>query len=336
MQDTDIKTFLSAVVSSDSTNGGLRSNNEVISGVVNNVWPHVTKAQRLAGNTLYRKLFTVGEVALIETLIAATLNLFRPTPAEDWVVGFTDSVTKVNTQASWSPSRVYGSAWLKTDVTATSSTFTVIVSDASLTGIYVDADTIVITDKLTPDAVSGNTETHVISGTPSVTDNDVTITIVGTLANDYDVVDETFVTSVMDIGDVETGTSNYVVTSAGSGDYDYSTYPIICTNKGTVEDSLTFTFTDATHFTCVGSVSGITYGSGDTDTDFSPNNTAKSALYFTLEEVGFSGVWAGGDTLTVDIADASFVYVLKRVVPEACASLAGNLCTSVTEGESEA
>lgn len=335
MLDSDIKTFLSAVVSSDSSNGGLRSNNEVVSGVVNNVWPHVPKAERLAGSTLYRKLFTIGEVALVETLIAATLNLFRPTPANDWVIGFTDSVTKVNTQASWSPSRVYGSAWLKTDVTATSSTFTVTVEDASLTGMYADGDTIVITDKLTPDAVSGNSEIHVISGTPSISSNDVTITIVGTLANDYDVADETFVASVMDIGDVETGTSNYVVTTVGTGDYNYSSYPIICTNKGTVEDSLTFTFTDTTHFTCAGSVTGIDYGSGETGIDFSPSNAEKSALYFTLEAAGFSGAWAGGDTLTVDISDASFPYVLKRVVPAACASLAGNLCTSVTEGESE-
>lgn len=334
MLDSDIKTFLSAVVSSDSTNGGLRSNNEVVSGVVNNVWPHVPKAERLAGSTLYRKLFTIGEVALVETLIAASLNLFRPTPANDWVVGFTNSVTKVNTQASWSPSRVYGSAWLKTDVTATSSTFTVTVSDVSLTGMYVDADTVVITDKLTPGAVSGNSETHTISGTPSVVGNDVTITIVGTLANNYTVANETFVTSVMDIGDVATGTSNYVVTTVGSGDYNYTSYPIICTNKGTVEDSLTFTFTDATNFTCTGSVSGINYGSGVIGTDFSPSNTAKSALYFTLETAGFSGTWAGGDTLTADIEDASFTYVLKRVVPAACASLAGNLCTSVTEGES--
>jgi hypothetical protein len=322
-------------VSSDTTNGGRRSNNAVISGVVNNVWPHVSKAERLSGSTLYRKLFTIGEVATLETLIAASVRLFKPTAANDWVTGFTDSVTKDNTQASWSPARQYGSAVLKTDVSAGASAFVVTVEDSTLTGIFLDADTIVISNKATPDAASGTSEVHTISGTPSVSGNDVTITIAGTLANSYTVAGATFIVGVMGIGDVVASSSNYSVNTAGTGDYDYTYYPLILNNRGTVFDSLTFTFDDATTFTCVGA-SGIVYGSGNTFTDFSPSNTAKSALYFTLEAAGFSGVFAGGDTLTADVDDSSFVYVLKRTVPAACPSLAGNLCTTVTEGESEA
>jgi hypothetical protein len=46
-------------------------------------------------------------------------------------------------------------------------------------------DEIIITDKATATASAGNRELHTMSGTPSVTGTEVTITIAGTLANAY-------------------------------------------------------------------------------------------------------------------------------------------------------
>lgn len=60
MLDSDIKTYLSAEMSSAGTNGGRMSTNQVVHGVVNNVLPHVNKATRAAGNIgseLHRKIF---------------------------------------------------------------------------------------------------------------------------------------------------------------------------------------------------------------------------------------------------------------------------------------
>ncbi len=334
MLDADIKTYKSAEVSSATTNGGRISDDLVTSGVANNVWPHVPKSERVSGSTLYRKLFTVGASTDVEAMIAAMVRMFRPTAADDYVVAFNNSVTKTNTQASWSPSRVYGSAWLQANITAGAFTFVVTVEHADLTSMFQDGDTIILTDKATPDAVSGNEETLTISGTPTVSTLDVTITVSTAIVNSYTVAGEGFAAAQIPIGDVECSSENETVTTAGDGDYNFTGYPLILDNIGTVEDAITIEFTDATHFTCIGS-SGIDYGTGDTATDFTPMNSDKSRKYFTLESGGFSGTWAGSDTITIDVHDCSFPYVLKRVVPAACDSLAGNLATSVVDAESE-
>lgn len=334
MIDGDIKTYKALVNTSDNTNGGRRSDTLVQSGEVQNVMPHVSKGMRAAGGTLQRKLFTGGATATPETLIAALLRLFRPTAGDDWATIFTDSVDKTNTQADWAPSREYGSALLKTDIEADAFTATFTVDDATITGIFAAGDETVITEKLTPDAASGSEETIIIDSIDSIVGNDVTITFTTAFVNSYTVAGGAFLMSVIPIGDTLCSTGAYTETTAGTGTYDDGSYPITCDNRGTVEDILTFDFTDATHFTCTGS-SGITYGSGERGVDFSPTNAAKSAPYFTLEAGGWIGIWAGGDKLVVPIHDCYFPYVVKRVVPVACASLSGNLITAVVEAESE-
>jgi hypothetical protein len=337
MLDTDIKTYLSAEVSSAGTNGGRRGTTLVTSGVVNNVWPHVTKAERTSGSELFRKLFTVAADDDDGTLIAANELLDNPTEGDDYIIALAGTQTDTEADISASADK-FGSGLLNTDVAIDGQTILVDVEHLDLaTGdddIFRVGVPIRITNKLTPDAVSGTEQTL----TPNDVSNVgtlVTIVVDETLDAIYTVAEGTKISSIMVIGDVKTSAENYVVTTAGDGDYNDTSYPLVLDNIGTVEDELTFTWTDATNFTCVGS-SGINYGSGTTGGDFSPTNPNNSKPYFVLEYAGFSGTWAGSDTLTIDVHEASFAYWLKRVVPAACSSLANNKVTSVTTGESDA
>ena len=56
MLNTDLKIYLPETVNDLATNGGRMSTNLVVSGVVQNVWPHVPRAERTSGSKKYRKL----------------------------------------------------------------------------------------------------------------------------------------------------------------------------------------------------------------------------------------------------------------------------------------
>jgi len=328
---TELLFYKSKIVSADATNGGRMSANQIISGVVNNVWPHVLKAERDAGSTLYRKLFAKVANDLDETLLSATMWNDLPTDGDDWIVLF--AATQRDTQADITGTeRLYGCGTLNTDVAAGGSTIIVDVEDATLTGIFADTDTIRITDMADPDAVTGNEELLTISGAPSVVGTTVTITVAETLANAYTVASGTRVMSIYPVGDIKCTTDNWVETST-AGTYDEGAYPPIIDNIGTVDETWTLTFTDATNYTVVGDTLG-TIGSGTTAADFAPVNADFSKPYFTLEFAGFAGTWAAGETIVFQTHPAAAPIWLKRVVPAGAASLSGNKNTTVLSGES--
>lgn len=337
MLDSELLLYLSEENSAADTNGGRRGTEAVTSGVVNNVFPHVTKAQRTSGQTLYRKLHLKAANDDDETLLSALIWAERYMDSPDWVVMFLGDAD--DTQADIDGSeRLYGYAYVSSAITAGASTITVTVSDSSIAEeIFQDGDLLRLFDMATPSSSSGNEEFLTVSGTPTVSDTTVTITVSEEIENDYAVFDGdelsgAMVVSYPDIGDVECSTENFTVTSS-AGEYDDSTYPVVTDNLGTVEDSVTLTFTDATNYTVTGS-SGISYGSGTTTADFAPTNSENSKPYFTIEYDGFSGTFVAGDTITFDIHPADVQFWLKRVVPASCSSLANNKVTFAAAGES--
>ena len=323
--------YKSKTVSADATNGGRMSANKIVSGVVNNVWPHVLKAERDAGSTLYRKLFAKVANDADSALLAASMWDDLPTAADDYIVLFAG--TQRDTQADITGSeRIYGAGTLNTDVASGGSTLIVDVEDAALVGIFADGDTIRITDMATPDATTGNEELLTISGAPTVSGTQVTITVAETLANAYTVAGGTRVMSLYSFGDVACSVDNWVETSAG-GTYDEGSYPPVLDNIGTVEETWTVTWTDATNFTVSGDTLG-SVGSGTTGADFVPINEDFSKPFFTLEYLGFSGTFAAGDTIVFQTHPASIPIWLKRVVPAGSASMANNKNVTVLSGES--
>lgn len=335
--DSELKMFKSKEVSDVSTNGGLMDNlAQVTSGVVNNVWPSVFKAERTNGSTKYRKTFLKVANDSDETLFNPQLWLDNVTPADDWVTFFAGTQTDIQGDIS-SPTE-YGCASLKTNVSSGGGSVVVTVEDSSLaSAIFRDGDTIRITNKDTPSSGTGTEEIHVINGAPSVTDDEVTITLTDTLANAYNTDDNAYGTRVMSVyepADVEASYNSFVVTTAGDGDYDDASYPVLLDNIGTIAQDITITFTGATTFSASSNISGVTLSGGDTSTNYAPSNPDVSKPYFTLDFNGFSGTWASGDTITFSTVPAAVPIWQKRVVPAGAGSLAGNKTSVVFTGES--
>ena len=101
---------------------------------------------------------------------------------------------------------------------------------------------------------------------------------------------------------------------------------------GTVEQTWTLTFTDATNYTVVGDTLG-SVGSGTTAADFAPSNPAVSKPYFTLESAGWGGTWAAAQTIVFQTHPNAIPIWETRVVPAGAGSQAGNGITAVFEGE---
>lgn len=337
--DSELKLLKSLVVDDTASNGGKMDNNaSITSGVANNLWPNVFKAERTSGSTKYRKCFL--KIANDDDYVLYNPQLWLDvvTPGDDWVTMF--PATQSNTQGDVTGSEYhYGCAPLLSNVSAAASTFTVDVEDVSLvTGgadeIFRDGDVIRITDKVLPSSVSGNEEFHTINGTPTVSGTEVTITILNSLTNSYLVSAGARVMSIYEPSDIEVNISGWSETVAGDGTYDESTTGnVVADAIGSIYETYTLTFTDATSFTCTDADLNV-ISSGTTSVDYSPTNSDVSKPFFTILAAGWSGTWASGDTITFTTNPASVPMFQKRVVPAGAGSLAGNKTNLVATGES--
>lgn len=328
--ESELKLYKSSVVDDTAANGGRMSANLVVSGVSQNVWPNVFKAERDAGSTKYRKLFFKVANDADETGLAAGLHVFLPTAGGDHQMIF--AATQRDTQGDITGSeRKYGCAYLQSDAAAGSSTLVVTVEDASLTGMYQSGDTVRVTQQVTLGG-AGNLEDLVIASAPVVVGNQVTITTTTLLVNSYTVALGGRVAAIYSFGNVQCTVDNWVETSA-AGTYDEGVFPLIMDNIGTVEQTWTRTHSDATSFTVSGDTLGAV-GSGTIGVNFSPINPDFSKPYFTLEALGNGGTWASGDTIVFQTHPAVIPFWEKRVVPPGCASLSGNKVTVAVELES--
>lgn len=336
MLQADLQYFHAEERSPDATNGGKITANLITTGVMNNVWPNVSKAQRDAGHTLHRKLFFKVNDDDDGTLTAPQAMIDLITSGGDRIIAFAGTYT--DTQADITGSeRKYGGAPLDADLAAAIGpvTFDVVVEDVSLaTGtdaIFKVDDKIRLTDKVNPNSVSGNEEILTLTTVTNV-DTVVTLTVSEDVANSYLVASNSRVMSLYEPGDITTDVESFTVTST-AGTYDDTTYPVVADNIGTYADEVTLTFTSASAFTAT-SANGYTYGSGTISGDFAPVNGDNTKPYFTLNYLGFGGTFVSGDTITFTLIPAYFAQWFKRIVPASTGSLAGNYVRSAVIGES--
>jgi hypothetical protein len=113
--------------------------------------------------------------------------------------------------------------------------------------------------------------------------------------------------------------------SSTSGTYNAITYPIVCPNVGSEEDTFTLTFSSATAFSASGVVAG-SLGSGSINSAFSPTNPNTSTPYFTIPIAMWGGTWASGDTFTFTTHPSAFGLWLKEVVPAGVSQEPYNIC----------
>ncbi len=332
----ELKIYKSTVITDTGTNGARMSSDEVVSGVANNVFPNVFSGDRVTGLTTFRKVFCkVGNDA-DETLFYPHVWLDILTPADDWVCFFEATLRDVQSGIVGTEQK-YGCASLFANVSAGVSTLDVNVEDSSLVSgndaIFTVGDKIRVTDKETITG-AGNEEVHILTGVTPVSGVRITLTFSATtLANPYTTAADSRIMSLCEPSNVLCSFDNFVDTTAGTGTYDDTTYPVLLDNIGTVEETWTITFISATDFGCVGDTVG-SVGAGSTASDFVPSNGDFSKPYFTLDKDGFAGVWASGDTIVFQSHPAAIPIWEKRVVPALCGSLSGDKATLVFGGES--
>ncbi len=329
----DLKAFYPAVVSDDDSCGGRISFNQITSGALQNVFPHVFRAKRVSGNLSYpdhRKIFWRNCNDADETGYQPAQYLFRPNPSDAWVYKVIGTQRSTRSSLTGSEAK-YGPGLLATTIVATNTVLVVNVKHADMTGCFAVGRPIRISDKALASSTTGNEEEFTPSAV-SVSGTQVTITIPSPgVANGYAAGATVFSVYYPASAELACSVDNWAETSS-AGTYDESNYPVLCDNIGTAEQTWTLTMLSATTFSVVGDTVG-NVGSGSTSGNFAPVNALVSKPYFTLESGGFSGTWAAGETIVFQTHPGAIPTHEFRCVPANCASMAGDGITLALEVE---
>ena len=311
----------------------------ISSGVVQNVFPHVTSSQRAAGLVTDKKTFWGLKNTDNIPLLDPEAYHDKPTTSPDdyvvmWLSGQRTAEDDLATEMA--SADLVGTAMLNANIAINDSTFDVVVKNADLLpgatyDIFQDGYSVKVCSNTDALATDGTEEVKVISGTPTYSGLVVTITVTVPFVAAFTADSVSRVSSLLKPGDTEPSATTMVVTSS-AGTVDEGSYPVLLDNLGSVDEDWTIAFTDATHFTLSGDSRG-SIGSGVIGTDFSPVNSDFSRIYMTIETGLWGGTWQAGDTVTFTTHPARVPIGQRRVVPAGSASLANNKCTQVYGGE---
>ena len=327
----ELQLYRSQIFDDTPANGGRITPNEIIPSTSQNLFPDAGVTERAAGSDKFRKVFYKNNAASDEELKNVVIYLEIPTPGDDRSYIFVGD--QQNTQADLTGSEdLFGVGTLDSDVSGGATSIDVLVADGA-TDIFRNLEFIRISEKANLDAV-GNAEIVQIAAAPpvSVLGDVVTIPLATGLVNGYAAATPTYVSSIIQAGNLLPNFDNFLVTSVGSGDYDEITNPLPLSNRATIEQLWTATFSGATNFDVIGDIVG-SVGSGSTAGDFSPNNPDWALPYFTLESAAFSGVWQAGDTIVFETHPGASPVWHERVIPAGAASISGNSIFAVFDGE---
>ncbi|MBF6987258.1 hypothetical protein [Cupriavidus sp. IK-TO18] len=138
--------------------------------------------------------------------------------------------------------------------------------------------------------------------------------------------DESRVSSALIMGDLQarrslsftqtTWASVFADTVSGgspASTYNFTTYPLVVTDKSCIQERWAIVFTDTINFRVIGeSVGQIAVGS--VNSDCSPTNPSTGQPFFTLAALGWGGGWAAGNVLRFNTAAANYPLWLARTV----------------------
>lgn len=317
VESSEVKLYRAAVNSDAGTNGGAISATEIVTNVLNNLFPNVSEAERTAGLTRYRKAFVRVEDPDDSDFDSVLLWIDEASAADDYF--FLRPGTDTDTQADISSE----TDWVGTgEIDTFTSSTEIAVEFPSAAGVH-DGDTIRLDDG------AGTVEFATVSGAPSWAGLVATITLASALVNTFSAGDK--VSVCVDLGDLATAFGSWVETCAGDGAYDEAGNPLTLYDIGTISESWTLTFSSPTAFSVSGAAVG-SVGSGNTSTDFQPANGG--SYYFKLAAAGWSGTWASGDTVTFTTTHCGAAFWVKEVVPAGAAAYSGNSVTIAGKGES--
>lgn len=322
--------FRRAAFTSDSIpvqNGGRMAAGSISGGVKNNLFPDLTQAQRQAGAEHFRKLFIHVASAGGEVLLDAKVFLEDVTPGDSYVLLYPG--TQSDTQDAVN-GRPYGVGRLTAAVAADA---TVLVVDFEHTDFSIlrpvrPGDVVRISDV----GVTGGSGAEKLATVQEVTWSGprAQISLAGEIGAAFDPASGPVrVSSVIGHAAVQAQAGQLVKTSAGGG---FSGAPA-CTNRGTVLQSWTLTFTSVTDFRLDGDTLGTGVATGVTGADFTPANPA-GGVYFSIPASAWTGNWSAGDSLAFQTEAAAMPLWLRRVVPAGAGSYSGDGIAVGVQGES--
>lgn len=156
----------------------------------------------------------------------------------------------------------------------------------------------------------------------SYSGNNVTINLSQPVVDSY-LTTNTWASGCVGGTDIVAYTDDYNKVSAG-GTYNNGSYPVIAYNNGSVEDTITFTFTGTGAFSASGALVG-SLGNSTVSSAFSPVNPATSTPYFSVPIGFFTGTWVAGNTLSFKLHPSAQSVWLKEVVPAGTLQDANNV-----------
>lgn len=303
---SELDYYQSAVVNDTASNGGRISSTLITSGLSNSWWPNITEGQLTSGATQWRKGFVRVNNANNEVASNLRVGLWRYTPGSDQL--YLAKGTQTNIQSGFGSPNLYGCGKLDTSAIAGANSITVLVEDGDVV-LFRSGEKIRISDE-TALGVGGNAEIHIINGTPTIVGDVVTITLTGTLVNDYSSTN-TYVSSLIEEATVTGSVANKTVTST-LGTFNEAN--MVVGNLGSIYQILTFTFTSATAFN-VSSDAGIILAGGTINSTYAPTNVGVGASYFSIPSTCWGGTWATSDTLVITTIPPCLPILEKRVIP---------------------
>lgn len=318
ISESDIKFYKASNNNDTSSNGGRIGTTEIPDSLLNNLFPNISSAERVAGITRYRKAFLRNENLSDLTMYSGEVWIGVKSTSADYFQlkdGIdTDVQSEAEAYTNWA-----GTGLLNSSVGSGESSIS--VDYDTPTGVWNGA-------AIHIDDGTNELDTSVVSE-PSWVGNNATFSISGELGNNYTAT-TTVVSTIVDLANIEASSNGWVETSS-AGTYNETTYPPTLYNVGTVSDAWTLTFSNATAFSVVGTVTGFV-GYGDTSTDCRPING--SSYYFLLDKDGWGGSWSAGDTVTFNTVHAGKGFWVKEVVPAGIASYSNNTVRLDWRGES--
>lgn len=315
--------YQSATVNDTTSNGGLESRT-LLTSQTNGWWPNVTESQLTNGATQYRKSFLRIDNANDETGYNLRVGLWKPTTGDDKMYLLKGTHTDLQSAIATPPQTLYGAGTLNQSVISGASSIDVLVEDGTAI-IFRSGDTIRISDQTTVGG-TGNAEFHVVSGTPSVNGNVVTVSLVGTLANGYNATN-TYVSSLIEEDEV-VGTASAKVVTSTLGTFDLTAVTV--DSLGSIYQTVTLTFTSATAFTATSDAATFATATGSILTTYAPTHVAAGAVYFSIPAAAFGGTFAQGDTVQFKTTPPSLPIWEKRVVPSGASAFALQSVTIMT------
>ena len=315
---SDILFYKAANNNDTAANGGRISTTQITGGSLNNLFPNISNAERVAGKTRYRKMFLRNRNTGDLSMYSGEVWIGTRSLADDYFQLKAGTDTDVQSAAeaytNWAGTGLLAGA-------AGSGESSIEVDFDTASGVW-DGAPLHITD-------GANSVDLTVSGAPSWIGNTATLALSAVLGYNFSAT-TTIVSAIVALDTVQKSTSGWIETSS-SGTYDESTYPVVTYNVGSVTDAWTLTFSDASNYSVVGTNTG-SVGSGDISSDCQPANG--SSYYFKVDADGWGGSWALGDTVTFNTVHAGKAIWVKEVVPAGVASYSNNTVNLGWRGES--